>query len=162
MLGKYRSRCSQSAIGWNTGPPMEELEKVTKELYIFNTVSHYIFPPLLLPGPAANFSSLGTFSSSSIGGPVYHPVDDCEHPLPYLPGTGIASQEKAISGSCQQNFIGNGVWVWWLYMRWIPRWDSLWMVLTSVSTLTFGSVTPSMDISFPILRRSELSTLPSS
>jgi hypothetical protein len=25
--GKYRSGCSQSSIGWNTGPPMEELEK---------------------------------------------------------------------------------------------------------------------------------------
>jgi hypothetical protein len=24
---KHRSGCSQSAIGWNTGPPMEELEK---------------------------------------------------------------------------------------------------------------------------------------
>jgi hypothetical protein len=30
--GKYRSGCSQSAIGWITGPPMEELEKVPKEL----------------------------------------------------------------------------------------------------------------------------------
>jgi hypothetical protein len=30
--GKYRSGCSQSSIGWNTGPPMEELEKVHKEL----------------------------------------------------------------------------------------------------------------------------------
>ena len=29
---KHRSGCSQSAIGWNTGPPMEELEKVTKEV----------------------------------------------------------------------------------------------------------------------------------
>jgi hypothetical protein len=27
-----RSGCSQSAIGWITGPPMEELEKVPKEL----------------------------------------------------------------------------------------------------------------------------------
>jgi hypothetical protein len=27
-----RSGCSQSATGWITGPPMEELEKVTKEL----------------------------------------------------------------------------------------------------------------------------------
>jgi hypothetical protein len=26
--GKHRSGCSQSAIGWITGPPMEELEKV--------------------------------------------------------------------------------------------------------------------------------------
>jgi hypothetical protein len=32
LPGKYRVRCSQSSIGWNTGPPMEELEKVSKEL----------------------------------------------------------------------------------------------------------------------------------
>jgi hypothetical protein len=30
--GKYRSGFSQSSIGWNTGPPMKELEKVPKEL----------------------------------------------------------------------------------------------------------------------------------
>jgi hypothetical protein len=30
--GKHRSGGSQSAIGWNTGPPMEEPEKVPKEL----------------------------------------------------------------------------------------------------------------------------------
>jgi hypothetical protein len=30
MPGEHRSGCSQSAIGWNTGPPMEELEKVPK------------------------------------------------------------------------------------------------------------------------------------
>ena len=30
--GKHRSGCSQSSIGWNTGPPMKELEKVPKEL----------------------------------------------------------------------------------------------------------------------------------
>jgi hypothetical protein len=29
---KYRSGCSQSSKGWNTGPPVEELEKVPKEL----------------------------------------------------------------------------------------------------------------------------------
>jgi hypothetical protein len=39
------------------------------------------------------FSSLGTFSSSSIGGPVFHPIADCECPLLCLPGTGIALQE---------------------------------------------------------------------
>jgi hypothetical protein len=37
---------------------------------------------------------------------VFHPIDDCEHPLLYLPGTGIASQETAISGSFQQNLAG--------------------------------------------------------
>jgi hypothetical protein len=30
--GKHRSGCSQSAICWNTGPPMEELEKELEEL----------------------------------------------------------------------------------------------------------------------------------
>jgi hypothetical protein len=29
---KHRSGCSQSTIGWITGPPMEELEKAYKEL----------------------------------------------------------------------------------------------------------------------------------
>jgi hypothetical protein len=29
---KHRSGCSQSAIAWTTGPPMEELEKVPKDL----------------------------------------------------------------------------------------------------------------------------------
>jgi hypothetical protein len=30
--GEYRSGCSQSSIGWNTGPPKKELEKVSKKL----------------------------------------------------------------------------------------------------------------------------------
>ena len=36
--GKYRSGCSQSSIRWNTGPPMEELERVLKELKGFAIV----------------------------------------------------------------------------------------------------------------------------
>ena len=77
------------------------------------------------------FSSLGTFSSSSIGCTVFHPIADCEHPLLYLPGTGIALQKTTISGSCQQNLAGicNSVWVCWLFIGWMPRWDNLWMVL---------------------------------
>jgi hypothetical protein len=60
------------------------------------------------------FSSLGTFSSSSIGGHMFHPIADYEHPLLCLPGPSIASQETAISGSFQQNLAGvcNGVSVW--------------------------------------------------
>jgi hypothetical protein len=90
---------------------------------------HIVVPPIGLQTP---LSSLGTFSSSFIRGPVFHPIVDCEHPLLYLPGTGITSQEIAISGSCQQNLAGicNSVWVWWLYMGWIPMWGSLWMVLS--------------------------------
>ena len=45
------------------------------------------------------FSSLGTFSSSSIGGPVIHPIAEYEHPLLCLLAPRIASQETAISGS---------------------------------------------------------------
>jgi hypothetical protein len=68
------------------------------------------------------FSSLGTFSSSSIGGPGFHPIADCEHPFLCLKGAAIASQETAISGSFQQNLAGvcNGVSVWRLIMGWIP------------------------------------------
>jgi hypothetical protein len=64
------------------------------------------------------FSSLGTFSGSSIGGPVIHPIADCEHPLLCLVGPGIASQKTAISGSCQQNLasVCNGVSVCKLIM----------------------------------------------
>jgi hypothetical protein len=80
-------------------------------------------------------------------------MDDCEHPFLYL--SGRASQETAISGSCQQALVGihNTVWVWWLCMGWMPRWGSLWMVTPSDSALNFVSVTPSMGILFPLLRR---------
>jgi hypothetical protein len=58
---------------------------------------------------------------------VFHLIDDCEHPLLYVPGTGIASQETAISGFFQQNLAGicNGVCIWRLIMEWIPGCVSL-------------------------------------
>ena len=62
-----------------------------KELWGYWLV-HIVFPP---KGVANPFSSLGTFSSSFIGDSVLHPIDDCEHPLLYLPGTGRASQKAA-------------------------------------------------------------------
>jgi hypothetical protein len=67
------------------------------------------------------FSSLGPFSSFSSEG-LFQSIDDYDHPLLYLPGTGIASQERAISGSCQQSLSGicNSAGVWWLYIGWIP------------------------------------------
>jgi hypothetical protein len=107
---------------------------------------------LLIADP---FSSLGTFSSSSIGGPVFHPIDDGEHPLLYLPGTGIASLETGISGSFQQNLasVCNGVSVWRLIIGWIPGWGSLWMVHPSILAPHCVSVTPSLGVLFPILRR---------
>ena len=93
--------------------------------------------------------------------PAFHPIDDFEHPLLYLLGTCITSQERAISGSFQQNLprIYNSVCVWWLIMGWIPGWGSLWMVHPFVLAPNFVSVTTPMGILFPILRRDKASTL---
>jgi hypothetical protein len=76
---------------------------------------------------ADHFSYLGTFSSSSIGGPVIHPIADCEHPILCLLGPDIVSQETAISGSFKQNLasVCNGVSVWKLIMGWISGYGSL-------------------------------------
>ena len=58
-------------------------------------ISSYCCSTYMVADP---FSSLGAFSSSSIGGPVFHPIDDCEHPLLCLPGTGKASQRQLYQG----------------------------------------------------------------
>ena len=73
-------------------------------------------------------------------------------------------EETAISDSCQQVLVGiyNSVWVLWLHKGWIPKLGSLWMIFPSVSPPYFGSLIPSMDVLFPILRRNEESTLWSS
>ena len=59
---------------------------------------------------------------------MFHLLHDCEHPLLYLPGIFIASQERAMSGSFQENLSGicNRVWVCWLYMGWIPGFSHHW------------------------------------
>jgi hypothetical protein len=107
-------------------------------------------------GAANSFSSLGTFSTSFIWNPMLSPMGSCEHPLLYLSGSGRASHETAISGSCQQALIciHNSVWFSWLFIEWIPR--------RAVSALNFVSITPSMGILFPLLRRSKVSTIWSS
>ena len=120
---------------------------------------------MFIPNGAANpFSSFGPFSSSFIEHPVLSPMVGCKHPPQYFSGTDRASQETAISGFCQQAFVGihNSIWVWWLYMEFIPRWGSLWMVIPSVSAAHFVSVAPSMGILLPLLRLIEVPTLWSS
>jgi hypothetical protein len=115
-------------------------------------------------GTTNPFSSLGLFSRSSIGDSLLSPMVGLEHPPLYFSGTGRASQETAISGSCQQALVGihNSVWVWWLYLGWIPRWGSLWMAFPSVSPPHFVSVSPPICILLPLIRRTEVSTLWSS
>jgi hypothetical protein len=110
------------------------------------------------------FSSLGAFSSSSIGGTVIHPIANCEYPLLCLLGPGIVSHETAISGSFQKYLpsVCNGVSIWKLIMRWIPGYGSLYMVRSFISAPNFVSVTPSIGVLFPILRRGKVSKLWSS
>jgi hypothetical protein len=73
------------------------------------------------------FSSLDTFSSSSIGDPVIHPIVDCEHPLLCFLGAGLVSQGTAISWSLQQRLasVCHGIIIWRLIMGWIPGCGSL-------------------------------------
>ena len=77
-----------------------------------------------------------------------------------LKGPGIVSQERAISGSFQQNLasVCNGVRVWKLIMGWIPGWGSLQIVHPFILAPNFVSVSPFMGILFPILRRNDVST----
>jgi hypothetical protein len=101
-------------------------------------------------GASEPFSSLGTFYTFFIGDLVLHPMDDYEHPLLYLPGTGRASQKTALSGSCQQALVGI-----WLVSRFDAcLWDgspsgavSGWSFLRLY--LNFVSVDPSMRILLP-------------
>jgi hypothetical protein len=117
-------------IDGQLGHPLRHMQLETQALGVL--VSSYCCSSYRAADP---FCSLGTYLSSFIGYPVLHAIDDCEHQPLYLLGTGIASQETAISGSCQQYLVGicNSVWVWWLLMGWIPRQGSLWLVLPSVS-----------------------------
>ena len=76
-----------------------------------------------LHGAAKLLSYFSPFSNSSMGTPALSLMVGCEHPPLYLSGNGRASQETAISGSCQQALPGihKSVQVWWLYMGWSPR-----------------------------------------
>jgi hypothetical protein len=69
-------------------------------------------------------------------------------------------KRKLCQAPVSKNRVGicHSVWVWWLFVGWIPRWGRLWMVLPSVSAPNFISVTPSMDILFPLLRRIKVYT----
>jgi hypothetical protein len=87
----------------------------SKELWRYWLV-HIGVPPMRLqtlsvPSVLSLAPSLGTCALSN----------DCEHPLLYLSGTG--THTTPVTGSCQQALLG--VWVWWLFMRWIPKWGSL-------------------------------------
>ena len=115
-------------------------------------------------GVANTFSFSSPFSNSSIGGPVINSMVGCEHPPLYISGSQKASQETVISGSCQHALLGihNSVWVWRLYMGWIPRWGSPWMAFPSVYAPHFVSLFDPVIILFPFLRRNEALTLWSS
>jgi hypothetical protein len=102
-----RPRASPSIDGL-LGQTLLHIQLETRALGVL--VSSYCCSSYRVAEP---FSSLGTFFSSFIGGSVFHPIDDCEHPLLYLSGTVRDSQEIPISGSCQQALVGiyNSDWI---------------------------------------------------
>jgi hypothetical protein len=108
-----------------------------------------------LNGASTPVSSFSPFSNSSIGDPMLSPMVGCEHPPLYLSGSGRASQGTAILGFHQQALPRYSFWVWPLYMDWIPRWSSLWMVFPSVSAPHFVSIFLHISILFLLLRRTE-------
>jgi hypothetical protein len=85
-----RQRASPSSDG-RLGHLLLHMQLETRALEVLS--SSYCCSSYRVADP---FSSLGTFSSSFNGVPAYHPIDDCEDPLLYLPGTGRASQESFI------------------------------------------------------------------
>ena len=119
---KFASPMGLSFQWWPTRPSFDTYAARVKSSGVL--VSSYCCATYRVADP---FSSLGTFSSSSIGGPVIHPIADCEDPLLCLLGPGLVSQKTAISGSFQQTLasVCNGVIVWRLIMGWIPGYGSL-------------------------------------
>ena len=105
-------------------------------------------------------SSFNPFSNSSTGELIVSPIVGCEHQLLYLSHSGRVSQDTAMSGSCQQALLGfhSSIWLWCLFMGQIPRWGSLWMVFASGSAPHFVSIFAPMNILFPFLRRTKVST----
>jgi hypothetical protein len=55
-------------------------------------------------------SSFGSLSNSSIVDCVITSVVGCEHPPLYMSGSGRASLETAISGSCQHRLVYLNTW----------------------------------------------------
>jgi hypothetical protein len=124
VLGHIKFVCPMglSFQGWPTRPSFDTYAARVKSSGVL--VSSECCSSYRVADP---FSSLGTFSSSSIGSPVIHPIADCEHPLLCLLGPGLVSQETAISGTFHQNLasVCNGVSIWKLSMGWIPGYGSL-------------------------------------
>lgn len=102
-----------------------------------------------------------SFLNSSIGNPILSPMVGFKHLPLYLSGSDRLSQETSIPGACQHSLLGvcNSVWVWWLYVGWIPRWGNLWMAFSSVSAPHFVPVFHPVSILFLLLRSTEASTL---
>jgi hypothetical protein len=82
-------------------------------------------------------------------------MDDSEHPLLYLPGTGRAPQET-YQTPVRKHLLASARVSGWLFMRWIPKWSSLWMVVPSLSAPNFVSITHFMGIFSPSKKDSEL------
>jgi hypothetical protein len=80
---KFASPMGLSLQWWPTRPSFDTYAARDKSSRVL--VSSYCCSTYRVSVP---FSSLGNFSSSSIGGCVTHPIADCDHPLLCLLGPG--------------------------------------------------------------------------
>ena len=82
------------------------------------------------------FSSLDTFSSSSIGGPVVHPIADCEHPFLCLLEVYLGPFSKILLVYTMVSAFGSWLWDWSPDMA-VSRWS---IILSQVQTLSLNSL----------------------
>jgi hypothetical protein len=81
---KFASPMGLSLQWWPTWPSFDTYAARDKSSGVL--VSSYCCPTYRVAVP---FSSLGNFSSSSIGGRMTHPIADCDHPFLCFLGPGI-------------------------------------------------------------------------
>jgi hypothetical protein len=63
-------------------------------------------------------------------------------------------RRQLYQASCKQALgFHNRVWFWWLFIGCIPRRGSIWMLIPSVYAQQFFSVTPSMGVFLPLLKK---------
>jgi len=112
-------------------------------------------------GVASPFSSFNPFSNSSNRDPILSSMVGWEHSPLYMSCSGCASQETAKSGSCQHALLGIStiVWVWYVYGLDLQVGQALDGHFFSLCSALCLHISFHVYFLFPLLRRTEASTL---
>ena len=114
MPAKYRSGCSQSSIGWNTGSPTKELEKVPKKLKGSGTLKEEPQYELTSTLRAPDFNCIccrGWPSQPSMGGEalclakiLYPSIGECQGQVVGVDGLGSRRRGEGIGNFQKGNY----------------------------------------------------------